>query len=112
MLSNLIGSEVLFFLLFAFIFFSAEISFCKGGEESTVGEPPSQEPIRLRQCIFSCSDDTEYLCGIKCVPKIVSFLEVCLPPDLVKLIGLLLYLFVVVFDGFNPSILAVYHLKS
>lgn len=35
----------------------------------TVGEPPSQEPIRLRQYIFSYSDDTEYICGIKCVPS-------------------------------------------
>lgn len=48
----------------------------------------------------------------KMYAKIVSFLPVCLPPDLVTFTGLQLCHFAVVFDGFNPSILAVYHLKS
>ena len=74
---------------------------------------PPKSGTYQEDTLCQCSDDLENQCGVKCLPTIVSSLQGGLLPDLVtRTSSLLLCLFVVVVDGFNPLNLAIYHLKG
>lgn len=80
LLSNLIGSEVLYFFCCLFEMYV----YCQEVGESTV-ESPKSETYQI-STLCQWSDDLEYLCRIKCVQKIVYILQVCLLPGLVTLV--------------------------
>lgn len=63
LLSHLVDAEVLCF--FPLLFWNVQL---QGGKDTR-----SQEPVRLRLCAFSCSDDSEYLYGMKQARKCCIF---------------------------------------